>query len=56
VRLVVEVDGGCHARRQQADKRRDAELAALGYRVVRVSAELVVQDLAAVVARVRAVL
>jgi very-short-patch-repair endonuclease len=56
VRLVVEVDGGCHARRGQADARRDAELTALGYRVVRVAAELVLRDLEAVIAAVRALL
>jgi very-short-patch-repair endonuclease len=34
-RVVVEVDGGYHARRRGADARRDRELAALGYRVLR---------------------
>jgi very-short-patch-repair endonuclease len=50
LRLVVEVDGGSHASKQQADRRRDAVLAELGYRVVRVSAELVMRDLSAAVA------
>ena len=56
VRLVVEVDGTCHALRPQADARRDAELGALGYRVLRVEAALVMQDLPAAVALVRSAL
>jgi very-short-patch-repair endonuclease len=49
VRLVVEVDGGYHSERRGADARRDRKLRALGYRVVRVDAELVVCDPEAVV-------
>ena len=56
VRLVVEVDGACHASRPRADARRDAELCGLGYRVLRVEAALVMRDLPAVVALVRAAL
>jgi very-short-patch-repair endonuclease len=56
LRLVVEVDGGSHANKQQADRRRDAALAELGYRVVRVTAELVMRDLGAAVAVVRGAL
>jgi very-short-patch-repair endonuclease len=33
--LVVEVDGGQHAE-STADRRRDTDLAALGYRVIRI--------------------
>jgi very-short-patch-repair endonuclease len=55
-RLVVEVDGACHGWRPQADARRDAELRGLGYRVLRVAAELVLRDLPAVVALVRSAL
>jgi very-short-patch-repair endonuclease len=55
-RLVVEVDGGYHAARRRADARRDATLGALGYRVLRVDAALVMRDLAAVVALVRGAL
>ena len=55
-RLVVEVDGGCHARKRLADARRDAELSALGYRIVRVAAELVTRDLAAALEAVKAAL
>jgi very-short-patch-repair endonuclease len=54
--LIVEVDGAYHARRQGADLRRSLKLARLGYRVVRVSAELVLTDLAAAIALVRAAL
>ena len=56
VRLIVEVDGGYHAGRQRADARRDRLLAALGWRVVRLPAELVMGNLEAAVARVHAAL
>ena len=56
VRLVVEVDGGCHAVRQRADAHRDAALRSLGYRVLRVEAALVMRDLPAAVALVRSAL
>jgi very-short-patch-repair endonuclease len=56
VRLVVEVDGGYHGQRCCADARRDAVLGEVGYRVVRVEAELVMRDLTAVVALVRGAL
>ncbi len=49
VRLVVEVDGGCHASRARQDARRDRALAALGWCVLRVSDEEVLEDLDAVV-------
>jgi very-short-patch-repair endonuclease len=52
-RLVVEVDGGYHARRVSADARRDRKLARAGYRVVRLQAELVMRDLTAAVRAVR---
>ena len=55
-RLIVEVDGGWHERRRGADARRDRKLARLGYRVLRLEAELVVSDLPAAVAKVRAAL
>ena len=54
--LVVEVDGGYHSRRRAADASRDRKLRRLGYRVVRVQAELVLRDLPAAVALVRAAL
>jgi len=53
VRLVVEVDGTCHAQRRAADARRDRALAALGWRVLRLNAALVTSDLPAAVALVR---
>ncbi|MBN1608021.1 MAG: DUF559 domain-containing protein [Polyangiaceae bacterium] len=55
-RLVVEVDGGYHVRRVVADARRDRALVRLGYRVLRLDAELVVRDMAAAVELVRAAL
>jgi len=56
MRLVVEVDGECHADRRAAYVRRDAALRRAGYRVLRIEAALVMRDLAAVVALVRAAL
>src|SRR6478735_7841546 len=55
-RLVIEVDGGHHAEQARADARRDAVLARAGYRVLRLDAALVVRDIEAAVARVRAAL
>ena len=52
-RLVVEVDGGYHARRRAADARRDRALERLGYRVLRLSDELVLSDLPEAVRRIR---
>jgi len=54
LRLVVEVDGGIHARRCTADARRDRDLARLDYQVLRVPAQLVTHDLPAALASVRA--
>jgi very-short-patch-repair endonuclease len=54
--LVVEVDGQYHARRRVADARRDRVLRRLGYRVLRLEAELVEQQLEVAVARIRAAL
>jgi very-short-patch-repair endonuclease len=52
-RLIVEVDGLYHRKRRSADTRRDAKLARLGYRVLRLEAELVMSALPVAVARVR---
>ena len=41
VMLVVEVDGGVHARQTDADRLRDEALARRGIRVLRIEAELV---------------
>ena len=56
-RLVVEVDGRAyHRRRRAADARRDRKLARLGYRVLRLDAELVERNLPEAVSRIRAAL
>ena len=55
-RLAVEVDGAYHGRRASADASRDRALARLGYRVLRLDAELVVRDLPEALARIRAAL
>ena len=52
-RLVVEVDGASHRGRERADARRDEALRRAGWRVVRVSAELVMWELGAAVGTVR---
>ena len=53
LKLVVEVDGRYHARRAVADARRERYLARLGYRVLRLDADLVLTRLAEAVERVR---
>jgi very-short-patch-repair endonuclease len=53
LKLIVEVDGGYHEARRNADARRDRALAKLGCHVVHLSTEDVMADLAAVVERVR---
>lgn len=50
-RLVVEVDGGYHAGRRAGDRRRDARLRELGWRVVRVEAGVVMRELGVAVVR-----
>ena len=55
-RLVVEVDGAPHAWRAAADARRDACLARLGYRVLRLEAQLVLRALPVALERIRAAL
>jgi very-short-patch-repair endonuclease len=54
VALVVEVDGAYHARRLAADARRDEKLRRWGYRVLRLDAELVVENLPLALARITA--
>ena len=54
--LVVEVDGLYHARRIAADSRRERLLRRLGYRVLRLDADLVIARLAEAVERVRGAL
>lgn len=51
-RLVVEVDGSSHRRRGERDAERDAYFRSLGVETLRVTAEEVERDCAAVVARI----
>jgi leucyl-tRNA synthetase len=53
IKLVVEVDGAYHARRGVADARRERVLRRLGYRVLRLDADLVLTRLVEAVERVR---
>jgi very-short-patch-repair endonuclease len=55
-RLIVEVDGGYHATRVGADARRDRKLTRMGYRVLRVDAELIRRDVRAAVEQIRTAL
>ncbi len=57
-RLVVEVDGGVHREpeRAVADAARQGVIEGLGFRGVRVAAEVVERDVGAAVAQVRAAL
>jgi very-short-patch-repair endonuclease len=52
-RLVVEVDGAHHRLRRAADARRDAKLARLGYRVLRLPAQWVLQQLPVALGRIQ---
>jgi very-short-patch-repair endonuclease len=54
VRLIVEVDGSVHARKRACDARRTVTLERAGYRVLRLSARVVMRDLPRAVARIRA--
>ena len=53
---MVEVDDQSHELKRTADARRDRNLARLGYRVLRLPAELVRNNLAEAVARIIAAL
>ena len=55
-RLVVEVDGPCHKSRSRADARRDRVIRRLGYRVLRLEAQLVMQQPELAMAHIRAAL
>ena len=52
-KLIVEVDGAQHQLRRSADQRRDRKLARLGYRVLRLEAQLVIKQLPLAIERVR---
>jgi len=51
--LIVEVDGGYHRTRQSLDARRDLQLARMGYRVLRLEADLVRQHIQLALDRIR---
>lgn len=53
LKLIVEVDGGCHRQRVTADARRTRVLERLGYRVLRLDAEVVSRQLPLAVEAVR---
>ena len=53
VKLIVEVDGGYHRQRVAADARRTRVLERLGFRVLRLDAELVLRQLPLAVEAVR---
>jgi ATP-dependent DNA helicase RecG len=55
-KLIVEVDGPYHQSAQSRDARRERKLERLGYRMLRLEAELVCRDLAEAVARIRTAL
>jgi very-short-patch-repair endonuclease len=55
-RLVVEVDGNSHRTRRAADARRDAKLARMGYRVLRLENNLVLRHTEVALERIRAAL
>ncbi len=55
-KVVVEVDGPYHQRRVQADARRQRALERLGYRVVRVTDEMVETELPRALALIRTAL
>jgi very-short-patch-repair endonuclease len=52
-KLVIELDGGQHGERVEADERRSAELAQRGYHLVRFWNNEVVENLDGVLERVR---
>jgi very-short-patch-repair endonuclease len=56
VGVAVEVDGCVHRDSRAADRRRDAKLQRLGYRIVHIDAVLVMRSLEAALAAIRAVL
>ena len=52
-KLIVEVDGSCHSFKRVADARRDRKLARLGYKVLRLEADLVMKELPLALQHVR---
>jgi very-short-patch-repair endonuclease len=54
VRLIVEVDGLYHTRREAADARRERALSVAGYTVLRLDAQFVMLDVEAAASLVAA--
>ena len=52
-RLVVEVDGGIHDTQQEEDAERDEIMKVLGLNILRLSAELVENDLVSALEKIR---
>jgi very-short-patch-repair endonuclease len=52
-RLVIEIDGKIHEQQREYDAERDQYLEALGYRVLRFSADRVLYDLDSVLSEIR---
>jgi len=55
-RLIIEVDGPCHAERVPYDQARSHDLEAQGYRVLRIPNEQVLSHLPQVLSQIRAAL
>jgi very-short-patch-repair endonuclease len=53
LKLVVEVEGSIHQHKRRADARREEKLRRLGYRVLRLDAEMVMRDLPSALVRIR---
>jgi very-short-patch-repair endonuclease len=51
--LVVEVDGGYHRTRHASDARRDAKLARMGYRILRLESAMVCHRVEEALERIR---
>jgi very-short-patch-repair endonuclease len=56
LKLIIEVDGPIHTRKRSSDARRDLKLHRTAFRIVRISAALVLSNLPAAIALVRAAL
>ena len=52
-KLIVELDGGIHKLKREADAVRDAALQARGYRTLRISNEELIRDLSAALLMIR---
>jgi very-short-patch-repair endonuclease len=45
LKMVIELDGPSHDEREEYDKGRDLDLAALGYRTLRIRNEMILNDI-----------